>query len=948
MPKRALLKFRNPDSTKDLNDRFSGLFRKGVFLGGNVVPVSGAVQIDVTPFASVGSDGMIVREDSENTRVSVVSGFKNFVVIRQQYIVNGAPIVSIESLTEVEFNGDGIPGFKGFANPFLIVLAVVDLTAGQTFVNSGNISFLERDSIDILGRSSFRGSVENEVDLPSAGLNINRENDFFIVRNGPDGEPALFSWDGSAWFNLTGSGEVLTLLNEHRSNSFADEKHLTDAQESALSSTTGSGSEALNTSILPFPLPLSEVLLSYNSQASVFSIGETVTGSISGAEGTIAFDSTPGIGDGIVALSNTSGTFTPGESILSGATIRASVNGEPIQNRVVAQQDPKIPTQNENDALLGNFEAANGLEPEPPSSTNRFVTSSKIFAVPSELVFSTPPTNIELSASGGPYFVGTGTAGTAQKWFNLYDFDPASGTEYINSESFPVNITRILTGPPGGPPSGNELNPATDANVDELGFFSATSSSSLFLEVDAVVDTPFRLIFGKRTRLGDMLPELFIARGPESGQVDTSLAQLLLTTPNAVFNLGLFENSVIPGNLVAWNGLQFVKADPNMGLTPIGIRGNNNNLIQEGLFSTTGVGSFNTGPLYADKTNPGQLTVTPNEWFIGIAITSSDLLVNMNAIPLQPSGEVVTPVAFPSSIFDPSVQVGQTVSFSPTNSRFEIADPDNPNRIPIGIRGNNNNVIQNGVFKSFSGNPFTPGVRYYFGRGINGNAGNVTATENDWPLGIAISSNQLFVNSTNAPIPARWSEEHDPDTGHHMFPLGPEVTRDNIVNPKTGQMFIRNDTNPPRIDYFNGISWVSATEDEADVPSGTKMLFAQNFVPTGWSLDNSYSDRVIIVTSSATSGGTTGGSWTITGLTGDPHALSTDEIPAHQHDIRGGSGGSDQVTYNSNGPRGAVNNNNSLGRPTELAGGGQAHEHGVDSDGTWRPSFLTVIVCTKN
>jgi len=948
MPKRALLKFRNPDSTKDLNDRFSGLFSKGIFLGGDIVPVPGALRVDVTPFATVGSDGMFVREDSENTRVDVKAGTKNFIVIRQEYITNGNPVIAVESLTETEFNGDGAPGFQGVNNPTLIVFAIVDIPTGATSVNSSNISFLARNEIDIVGRSQFRGSLENISELPPASSNINRENDFYIVKNGPENKPTLFSWDGLNWINITSSEVVLNLLNNHRANSINNEKHLTDIQESALSSTTGIGSEALNFSTIPFPLPLAEVILRYTTQTNTFIFGETVSGSLSGASGKIAFDSTPGIGDGVIALSDTSGNFQNGENIVAGSTVKAVVSGEPLQNRVVSQQDPKVPTQDENDALQGNFEAANGLEPETPSSTNRFVTSSKIFSAPTEIAVTLAPGEsrqfIELSSVNGPYFVGLGGQGTANKWFNLYSFDPTEGSEYINSDFFPSKIVRVLTGPAGGT-GVNELNPSTSGNVDQVGFFTATPVTSLFLEVDNVVDTSFRVSFGKRVRLGDLLPELLMSRGPEGGQVDASLAQLLRTTPNAVFASDLFESSVQPGEVVAWNGLVFVKANPNMGLTPIGVRGNSNNLIQEGMFVFSVAGNLNTGPLYADKSNPGQLTVTPNEWFIGIAINQNSLLVNMNAIPLQSSGEVVPPVAFPSNFFG-SVQPGQTVAYDNVTNRFQIADPDNQNRIPIGIRGNNNNVIQNGIYKATSGNPFTPGVRYFFGRG--GNAGSFTTSENDWPLGIAIATDQLFVNATNFPIPSKWEQEHDPDTGHHTFPTGTEVIRNAIVNPREGQIFIRTDTNPPRIDYFNGSAWTEATSNRVDIPSGTRMVFVQDSVPTGWTLDSTFSDRVLMVTNNPAQGAAVGGSWEITGLTGDPHALTIAQIPTHQHDIRGGSGGGDSITYNSNGPRGAVNNNNSLGRPTELAGGGEAHEHGVDSDGNWRPNFINVIVCIKD
>jgi len=949
MPKRALLKFRNPDSTKDINDRFSGLFNKGVFLGGQVTPVPGVLRVDVAPFATVGSDGMFVREDSEITRLDVSAGTKNYIVIRQEYIANGDPVVSVESLTEIEFNGDGAPGLQGVNNPSLIVFATVNVPMGANSVDSSHISTVERNSIDTLGRLEFRGAVDDEVDLPGSGLNVNRENDFYIVRNGPNNEPALYAWDGADWFNMTNTGEVLTLLNNHQANILEDQKHLTDIQADSMASTTGDGSEAVTTSEIPFSLPLAEVLISYDSQISEFDIGEVVSGGTSNAEGTVAFDSTSAIGDGVIALKNVTGTFLDGEQILSGIDIRATVNGDQIQNRVVSQQDPRIPTQDENDALLGNFVNSDSLEPETPSDTNRFISSSKIFAAPTEISFPTAPANIELDDTAGPYFVGNGAQGTAQRWFNLYSSDVSEDSEYINSEFGQVIITRVLTGPKGGPPSANELNPSTDGNVDALGFYNSSPSTSLFLETDEPVDTAFRVSYGKRTRLGDLLPELLMSRGPDGGQIDTKLARLLLGTPNAMFGESIFDASISPGEVVAWNGSQFVLADPNIGLTPIGVRGNYNNLIQEGLFVSTNPGAFSPGPLYADKTNLGQLTTTPNEWFIGVAISQTSLLVNMNSIPLQASGAVVTPVAFPSSMFDPTLQPGRTVSYNSANMRFEFADPDDPSRIPLGIRGNNNNVIQSGVYVSSSGNPFTPGTRYYFGRSSEATAGVFTTVENDWPLGVAIATNQLLVNSTNFPIPSKWDSEHDPDSGFHTFASGNQAARDGISGPQEGQIFIRTDTNPPRIDYYNGAAWEEATSDRIDVPSGTKMMFVQNFVPTGWTLDATLNDRAVMITNVEASGGNTGGQWIITGLTGDPHALTINQMPEHNHPIIGGGGGEFNFPYNTSnvGPTtGLVPSD--LGRPTENEGGGESHSHGVTSDGTWRPSFVNVIVCIKN
>ena len=127
-------------------------------------------------------------------------------------------------------------------------------------------------------------------------------------------------------------------------------------------------------------------------------------------------------------------------------------------------------------------------------------------------------------------------------------------------------------------------------------------------------------------------------------------------------------------------------------------------------------------------------------------------------------------------------------------------------------------------------------------------------------------------------------------------------------------------------------------------PSGTKMVFYQAAAPIGWTIDAAVNDRAIVALSGA--GGTTGGSWVISGLGVGGHALTTNQIPPHTHIIPGyllSSGGTavDSVPT----PGGlVVDANNS----TQSAGGGQPHNHSLSSSGSWRPSYAAVIVCTKD
>lgn len=120
---------------------------------------------------------------------------------------------------------------------------------------------------------------------------------------------------------------------------------------------------------------------------------------------------------------------------------------------------------------------------------------------------------------------------------------------------------------------------------------------------------------------------------------------------------------------------------------------------------------------------------------------------------------------------------------------------------------------------------------------------------------------------------------------------------------------------------------------------GTKTLFYQAAAPTGWTQDASVNDRVLRVVSG--SGGGTGGSWTISGISVDGHTLSIGEIPAHTHtfaktnQLGGGGSGAD-----ANGGPDTIT--------TSSVGGGGSHSHGLTIGNTWRPSYVDVIAAARS
>jgi len=154
------------------------------------------------------------------------------------------------------------------------------------------------------------------------------------------------------------------------------------------------------------------------------------------------------------------------------------------------------------------------------------------------------------------------------------------------------------------------------------------------------------------------------------------------------------------------------------------------------------------------------------------------------------------------------------------------------------------------------------------------------------------------------------------------------------------------------------------------IPSGTKMLFAQDTAPPGWSIVTTLNDGLAYVTKGSAAGGDTGGaeksgsSWTITGVTVDDHD-HTYTVPDHQHEIGlvdysyltfwnhlydYGQGDTLTFTYCS-GPRTASYTGkryltsdpyNSTTETTTTA------SVSVNHDGSWRPAYLACIVCEKD
>jgi len=423
MALRTLLKFRNLDLSKDINDRYTKLFKPGVFEGGEVVPASGALKVDiVAPWKIISAEGMVIEETSDskrigNTGLEISAGQQTYVTVKAVYQENGNPIVEyyateksvFESLVDKEYH---------------VIFALLDIPVGVSMMLSSYIRYAERDVIDKLGRSSLRGIYSNSSQLPSAKNNV--VGDLWVVANGIGGTPHIYGWDGLQWIIMTDAATAMANLEAHRSNAYTDEKHLTDDEKDAIS------------------------------------------------DSSIVIDDVP-------------------------VPIRTSGVPPSATNPFIDNADPRIPTQNENNALKGTD--------GDPADSNRYITEEYPWAVPEEIsVLSSSglvsSEYVFVPAIYGPFFIGKRSDSSPEKaaaYFKLYD--ATLNREYtttIYHSTFPSTAVTILglyksstfidTGP-----SATIIDPARpDADFD--GFYTG----DVYIRWDIRPDTNFRIVYAKK------------------------------------------------------------------------------------------------------------------------------------------------------------------------------------------------------------------------------------------------------------------------------------------------------------------------------------------------------------------------------------------------------------------------------------------------------------------
>jgi hypothetical protein len=187
--------------------------------------------------------------------------------------------------------------------------------------------------------------------------------------------------------------------------------------------------------------------------------------------------------------------------------------------------------------------------------------------------------------------------------------------------------------------------------------------------------------------------------------------------------------------------------------------------------------------------------------------------------------------------------------------------------------------------------------------------------------------------------------DHDTDGFHDKVTL-PERGSDPSSVADTGFVYSKDASALTELFYEDSAGTVvQLTEGGAVMgafATGTEMLFAQAAAPTGWTQNVTWNDRVLRVVSG--SGGGTGGSWTLSGVTVDSHVLIEAEMPAHVHTETRRAGTTTTVLSGSISTSKTGTNTFDTGSTGDDGG----HVHGLTSDAVWRPSYVDLIVATKD
>lgn len=198
MALRGLLVYRNPDSTRDLNDTRSSIIQKSIFDGGTLTPSPTTLSVSIAPFKAMSNDGLVVTSDAVEN-LSIPSGQVSYLICFARYGIPDST-VQLQVVSEVTWQTSA-------NRNFFITFARLDVPIGATFVDLSYVEYDDSDYSDKLGKSPWRSTVADFASLPIVG---NKNGDVRLTLD----TSTLYSWDSSVgtWLPIGGALELSNSL----------------------------------------------------------------------------------------------------------------------------------------------------------------------------------------------------------------------------------------------------------------------------------------------------------------------------------------------------------------------------------------------------------------------------------------------------------------------------------------------------------------------------------------------------------------------------------------------------------------------------------------------------------------------------------------------------------------------------------------------------------------
>lgn len=231
------LRYKNPDASTDINLRLKDVANKGFVAGGDLEPVAGSLEIDVTPFVCINFDGAVVRSDA-TIRLPVAPGVVNYVFLRARYVPLGSPILQVQCVDAASF-----AALQSVEGDWLHVVGTINNPIAPAVV-AANISYTARHIVDSQGRGFYRGVANDSGSLPRGVPNQNRNGDVRLTLD----TRSFFTWNSS----IPPNGDWQQ-VNDASLNSHRDEEHHNGIVASSSASTLSPTATSTNINIANVP-----------------------------------------------------------------------------------------------------------------------------------------------------------------------------------------------------------------------------------------------------------------------------------------------------------------------------------------------------------------------------------------------------------------------------------------------------------------------------------------------------------------------------------------------------------------------------------------------------------------------------------------------------------------------------------------------------------------------